>query len=109
MYECKIAEKLTALRTSKGVTQDDVAQALGISNKTVSKWENGASMPDLNMLVMLAEYYKVTTDTLLGLADTAKKSFRETVRAEFEELDAQSAFLKAFESTDLVIPSILIS
>ena len=106
MYECKIAEKLTALRTSKGVTQDDVAQALGISNKTVSKWENGASMPDLNMLVMLAEYYKVTTDTLLGLADTAKKSFRETVRSEFEELDAQSAFLKAFESTDLVIPSI---
>ncbi len=106
MYECKIAEKLTALRAAKGVTQDDVAQALGISNKTVSKWENGMSTPDLTMLVMLAEYYEVTTDTLLGIADTSKKSFRETVRAEFEGLDSQSAFLKAFKSTDLMIPSI---
>ena len=106
MYECKISEKLSALRTAKGVTQDDVAQALGISNKTVSKWENGTSMPDLTMLVMLAKYYEVTTDTLLGIADTAKKSFRETVRAEFEGLDTQNAFLKAFESTDLMIPSI---
>ena len=106
MYECKISEKLSTLRTAKGVTQDDVAQALGISNKTVSKWENGTSMPDLTMLVMLAKYYEVTTDTLLGIADTAKKSFRETVRAEFEGLDTQNAFLKAFESTDLMIPSI---
>ena len=50
MYECKIAEKLVELRTSKGVTQEDVAQSLSISNKTVSKWENGASTPDLPMI-----------------------------------------------------------
>ena len=106
MYECKIAEKLSALRAAKGVTQDDVAEALSISNKTVSKWENGTSSPDLSMLVMLAEYYGVTTDTLLGLSETKKKDFREALRAEFDGLDSKSAFLKAFESTDLIIPSI---
>ena len=55
MYECKIAEKLVELRTSKGVTQEDVAQSLSISNKTVSKWENGASTPDLPMIPRLGD------------------------------------------------------
>ncbi|MBR3751424.1 MAG: helix-turn-helix transcriptional regulator [Clostridia bacterium] len=43
MYECKIAEKLAALRISNGVTQEDVAQSLSVSNKTISKWENGCT------------------------------------------------------------------
>jgi len=72
MTDIKIAEKLTQLRTAKGVTQNDVAKALGVSNKTVSKWENGTSSPDLTMLVALAEYYKVSTDTLLGLSRDVK-------------------------------------
>ena len=69
MYENKIAEKLVDLRNKKGVTQEDVAQSLSVSNKTVSKWENGASEPDLSMVVELAEYYGVTTDTLLGISE----------------------------------------
>ena len=72
MTDIKIAEKLTQLRTGKGVTQDDVAKALGVSNKTVSKWENGTSSPDLTMLVALAEYYALSTDTLLGLSHDEK-------------------------------------
>ena len=55
MHECKIAEKLVELRTSKGVTQEDVAQNLYVSNKTISKWENGASTPDLAMLIELSK------------------------------------------------------
>ena len=72
MTNIKIAEILAQLRTSKGVTQDDVSKALGISNKTISKWENGTSSPDLTMLVALAEYYNVSTDTLLGLSDDVR-------------------------------------
>ena len=109
MYECKIAEKLAELRNAKGVTQDDVAQAIGVSNKTVSKWENGTSMPDLPMLVMLAEYYEVTTDALLGLSEPKKMNYRETIRSEFDGLDSESAFLKAFETTELMIPSVFYS
>lgn len=109
MYECKIAEKLAELRSLKGVTQDEVANALSISNKTVSKWENGASAPDLPMLVMLAEYYEVTTDALLGLSEPKKKTYRETIRSEFDGLDSESTFLKVFETTELMIPSVFYS
>ena len=105
MYECKIAEKLVELRTSKGVTQEDVAQSLAISNKTVSKWENGASTPDLPMVVELAKYYGVTTDTLLGLSEDKKQSTTEEIRSLFEGLDRRESVLKAFEATKALIPA----
>ena len=69
MYECKIAEKLVELRTSKGVTQEEMAKSLSVYNKTISKWENGVSTPDIPMVVELAKYYGVTSDTLLGLSE----------------------------------------
>ena len=106
MYECKIAEKLVELRTSKGVTQEDVAQSLSISNKTVSKWENGASTPDLPMVVELAKYYGVTTDTLLGLSEDKKKSTAEEIRSLFEGLDRRESVLKAFETIRSLVPTI---
>ena len=105
MYECKIAEKLVELRTSKGVTQEDVAQSLSISNKTISKWENGASMPDLPMVIELAKYYGVTTDTLLGLSEDKKQSTTEEIRSLFEGLDCRESVLKAFEAIRALIPT----
>ena len=105
MYECKIAEKLVKLRTSKGVTQEDVAQSLSISNKTVSKWENGASTPDLPMVIELAKYYGVTTDTLLGLSEDKKQSTTEEIRSLFEGLDRRESVLKAFETIRSLVPT----
>ena len=70
MQEYSIAKKLVELRTKAGVTQEQVAKALSISNKTVSKWENGTSSPDLSMVVALARYYDVSTDVLLGLTES---------------------------------------
>lgn len=106
MHECKIAEKLVELRNLKGVTQEDVAQSLSISNKTVSKWENGVSAPDLVMLAELSKYYGVTTDTLLGLTDEKNKTTREEVCAAFKGLDRKEAVLKAFDAATAVIPAI---
>ena len=105
MYECKIAEKLAELRTSKGVTQEDVAQSLSVSNKTVSKWENGASTPDLPMLVELAKYYCVTTDTLLGLSEDKKQSTKEEICSLFVGLDRRESVLKAFETVKALVPA----
>ena len=105
MYECKIAEKLVELRTLKGATQEDVAQFLSVSNKTVSKWENGASTPDLSMLVGLSKYYGVTTDTLLGLAE--KKSTKEEICSLFNGLDRRESVLKAFESLRAFVPAMM--
>ncbi len=105
MYECKIAEKLVELRTSKGATQEDVAQSLSVSNKTISKWENGASTPDLPMVVELAKYYGVTTDTLLGLSEDKKQSTTEEIRSLFEGLDRRESVLKAFETVKSLVPA----
>jgi len=105
MYECNIAEKLIELRTAKGVTQEDVANALAVSNKTISKWENGASAPDLPMLIELSKYYNVSTDVLLGIAMEEKQTTESFMKAQFEGLDGRAIVLKAFELVCAMIPA----
>lgn len=90
MNEHGFAKTLCSLRTEQGLTQDTVAAALGISPKTLSKWENGASEPELSLLCALADYYSVSVDTLLGRADT-EKSFAETLDGELAPLTRADA------------------
>lgn len=104
MYECKIAEKLVELRTSMGVTQEAVARSLSVSNKTISKWENGASMPDIPMLVSISKFYGITADALLGLAEEKKESTKEEIRSLFKDLDRRESVLKAFEAVKALVP-----
>ena len=103
MTEYNIAAKLSELRAAKGVTQDEVANALSISNKTVSKWENGMSEPDLSMLIALARYYNVTTDALLGLDDTPKDT-KQMWKEQFRDLDLEKMARKAFAINREMIP-----
>lgn len=105
MEHNNIAQRLTDLRAAKGATQEAVAQELKVSNKTVSKWETGASLPDLDMLVALARYYGVSTDALLGIAEPQERSVEELVRAEFRGLDRKEVIRKAFALVDAVIPA----
>jgi len=62
-----IAEQLIKLRKSSGFTQQEVAEKLGISNRTLSKWETGTSLPDAEMIVKLAKLFSVSTDCVLGI------------------------------------------
>lgn len=64
MVKTDIGGFLAALRKSKGYTQQEAADLLGVSNKTVSNWETGASSPDISMLPALAELYGVTCDEI---------------------------------------------
>lgn len=61
-----MGEFLAAMRKSKGYTQQEVADRLLVSNKTVSSWERGASCPDIGMLPALAELYGVTCDEIIA-------------------------------------------
>ena len=65
MSKLPMGEFLSVLRKSKGYTQQEVADILGVSNKTVSSWEFGGSCPDISMLPAIAELYGVTCDELL--------------------------------------------
>ena len=60
-----IAEKIAALRKGKGWSQEELAERLGVSRQSVSKWESGASIPDINRILELSRIFDVTTDYLL--------------------------------------------
>ncbi len=75
-------EKLIKLRKGAGETQDSLGEVLGISGKTVSKWESGATEPDLSMIMALADHYHVSVDELLGRSQTLNlgQQIQEEVR-----------------------------
>ena len=60
-----VAENLTYYRRVAGLTQAALAATLNYSDKSVSKWERGEGMPDVSVLVMLAEYYGITVNDLV--------------------------------------------
>lgn len=104
MNTYNINTKLLELRREKGVTQDEVASALSVSNKTISKWENGTSSPDLSMLISLSKYYDVSTDMLLGLEDK-RKGIKQVIEDEFRGLDRCETALKVFEIIREMFPA----
>ena len=60
MDQIKIGSFLKELRKEKDLTQETLAERLGVSNRTISRWETGSNMPDIGMLVELAEFYSVS-------------------------------------------------
>ena len=61
------ATKIKSLRKSFDLTQEEFAERLGMSSQAVSKWETGTAMPDISMFPILANFFGVTTDELLGV------------------------------------------
>lgn len=65
----KLDEKIYTLRKKAGLSQETLAERLGVSRQAVSKWETGESVPELSKLVLLAKTFGVTTDWLLSEED----------------------------------------
>ena len=65
MDQKKIGGFLKELRREKGVTQEQLAERLGVSSRTVSRWETGSNLPDLDLLMVLADYHGVELRELL--------------------------------------------
>lgn len=58
-------EKLIELRKSKGLSQDELGERLGVSRQTISKWELAQSYPDFQRLVLLSDYFGLSLDALV--------------------------------------------
>lgn len=75
------AKRLVQLRKEKGYTQSELADKIGVSNKSVSRWETGEGYPDISVLVDLADALDVSVDALLrddvGYHDIEKKDLEE--------------------------------
>lgn len=61
----KIGSFLAELRKSKNLTQDELGEKIGVTNKTISRWENGNYLPPVEMLQILSEFYQVSINELL--------------------------------------------
>lgn len=64
-----LSAKLQLLRKKNGLSQEELAERVGISRQAISKWESGQSTPDLNKLILLSEIYNVTIDSLVKDSD----------------------------------------
>jgi len=64
--EITIGENIKRLRREVGMTQEQLAEKLNITNAAVSKWERGDSFPDITMLFPIADYFGISVDELMG-------------------------------------------
>ena len=82
MDQKKIGGFLKELRKEKGVTQEQLAEQFSVSNRTISRWENGNNMPDLDILIEISDYYEVDLREILNgerKSENMDKEMKETV------------------------------
>ena len=78
-------ENIKALRKSKGLSQQDLAVKLNVVRQTISKWEQGLSVPDSDLLIALSEALETPVSTLLG--ETVMESEVDAIKALSEKLE----------------------
>lgn len=90
--QIKIGGFLRELRKEKELTQEQLAEKFGVSSRSVSRWENGNTMPELGILVELADYYEVDIKEIIDgerKSESMKKEEKETLRkvADYAEVE----------------------
>ena len=77
MDQIKIGKFIGTLRKEKGLTQEQLGEKLGVTNKTISRWENGNYMPDVEMLSLLSKEFDVSINELISGERLLSEDFRE--------------------------------
>ena len=94
-----LGKKINELRREKGMTQETLAERMGVTPQAVSKWENDLSAPDIQSLPLMAELFGVTTDELLGvrrepevrlLPEEERAAYGQTILAAVERLQRRN-------------------
>ena len=78
----KIGKFLQDLRKEKGLTQEQLAEKMNVARRTVSRWETGSNMPDLDILIELSDFYEVDLREILSgerKSESMNKELKETV------------------------------
>ncbi|MGN0496278.1 MAG: helix-turn-helix domain-containing protein [Lachnospiraceae bacterium] len=74
-----VADRIQNLRKTKGISQEQLADAIGVSRQAVSKWESEQTTPDIDKIILLSEYFDVTTDYLLKGIESTDEIEHKTV------------------------------
>lgn len=80
-----IGETIKNMRKEKDITQEELADMLGVSCQSVSRWETGACYPDMELLPVLSEFFGVTVDKLLGIDERIEQKNVEQYLKRFQE------------------------
>lgn len=103
MKEINLARILIQKRKEKGLTQDDLASYVGVSKASVSKWETGQSFPDILLLPILATYFNITIDELIGYSPQLDHISIERLYTEFTIKFINESFDKVIADVEQVI------
>lgn len=91
MNQQKIGLFLKSLRKEKGLTQEQFAEIVNVSNRTVSRWENGNNMPDLGILIEISDFYEVELRELLNGERKSEKMNHELEETVLKAVDYTSS------------------
>ena len=69
-----IGERILHLRKKMGISQEELADQIGVSRQAVSKWESGQSIPDIDKVIALSDFFNVTTDYILKGVESSSSS-----------------------------------
>lgn len=114
----RLGEKIRSLRKGKNISQEVLAQYLGISFQAVSKWENGDSLPDVELIPAIASFFDVSTDELFDFnrLETAEKIQKACWDiAEYRYSDPERAeedlcgLLKQYPGNDVILANLICS
>lgn len=89
----KIGRYIALLRRQAGLTQEKLGEKLCVTNKTISRWENGNYMPDIEMFGLLAKEFHVSINDLLAGEKIPDEDFRQKADENIIAVAASSAFL----------------
>ena len=92
MDQVRVGKYIASLRKQASLTQEELGEKLGVTNKTVSRWENGNYMPDIEMLQLLSKVFDVGINDLLAGEKIADEDFRQKAEENIIEVAASSAF-----------------
>lgn len=90
-----LGTKISELRKARNMTQDELAEKMGVSPQAVSKWENDLSMPDLPVLIALSDFFHISLDDLLKEKKPTVELIPEEKRKSIEQM-----FLRVYVDSD---------
>jgi len=106
MDQSKIGAFLKSLRKEKGLTQEQLAEQMSVSSRTVSRWETGSNMPDISILIELADFYDVDIREIISgerKSEIMTEETREVLTKVAEYTDADKQKLMK----DIIVNSVI--
>lgn len=102
MFIC-LGENIRSLRIAKGITQEQFGYELGVSAQAVSRWENGATYPDITMLPEIADFFDVTLDEMMGRGRELDTNEREDFFKRMSEMRRRGEIADVLEAYDKIL------